>query len=297
MKTILLPCFAACSVFAASPIAGNWTAVLDDGKEKVYLSLVVTDTLGKLRATMTNIDNGTKFPIETIVFDGKRFEITTTRQRGIYRGKVVNDDIEGVWRQDGASLPLNFSRVPGTPETTISAAERQFAVSYLERTRDEFLNAIRGLTAAQWNYKPAGGGWSLAECAEHITLSEDIFFDLITKVANMPMDPNPLRTGRGRDEQIIKALTDRSKKAKAPEILVPSGKYASPDLVMAAFSEKRARTVEFVKTTMEDLRGKMGPSEQFGSVDAYQYLLFLAGHSARHTTQLLEVKADPGFPK
>jgi hypothetical protein len=35
----------------------------------------------------------------------------------------------------------------------------------------------------------------------------------------------------------------------------------------------------------------------FSEIDAYEYLLMIAAHSSRHTAQLLEVKADPGFPK
>jgi hypothetical protein len=30
---------------------------------------------------------------------------------------------------------------------------------------------------------------------------------------------------------------------------------------------------------------------------AYQLLLMLSGHTERHTEQLLEVKASPGYPK
>jgi hypothetical protein len=32
-------------------------------------------------------------------------------------------------------------------------------------------------------------------------------------------------------------------------------------------------------------------------VDLYQVLILLAAHSARHTLQLEEVMASPGFPK
>ena len=32
-------------------------------------------------------------------------------------------------------------------------------------------------------------------------------------------------------------------------------------------------------------------------LDAYEWLLFVAAHSERHTKQILEVKADPNFPK
>jgi hypothetical protein len=35
----------------------------------------------------------------------------------------------------------------------------------------------------------------------------------------------------------------------------------------------------------------------FGSVDVYQVFLMTSAHTARHTKQIEEIKADPGFPK
>ena len=32
-------------------------------------------------------------------------------------------------------------------------------------------------------------------------------------------------------------------------------------------------------------------------MDTYQWMLLVAGHSKRHTLQIEEVKASPGFPK
>jgi hypothetical protein len=32
-------------------------------------------------------------------------------------------------------------------------------------------------------------------------------------------------------------------------------------------------------------------------LDAYEWVLFIAAHSERHTKQIHEVKADPNFPK
>ncbi|MGI8819654.1 MAG: hypothetical protein ACR2ID_02090 [Chthoniobacterales bacterium] len=34
-----------------------------------------------------------------------------------------------------------------------------------------------------------------------------------------------------------------------------------------------------------------------GMMDAYQWLLFNGAHCKRHTAQILEVRADAGFPK
>jgi len=32
-------------------------------------------------------------------------------------------------------------------------------------------------------------------------------------------------------------------------------------------------------------------------LDAYEFVLLIAAHSERHTKQILEVKADPNYPK
>ena len=46
-----------------------------------------------------------------------------------------------------------------------------------------------------------------------------------------------------------------------------------------------------------DLREHVTDSPLGMKLDAYQWVLFLAAHSERHLKQLLEVKADPNFPK
>jgi len=297
MKTILLFCLAVCSLFAASPVAGTWSGTLESGGNSLKLSLAITDDAGKLTAEVTNLDNSRKIPVESVKFEDGKVELNIPAQRGVYSGTVDGDNIKGNWKQGENSTPLNWKRAEAGAVTTLTPAERDFAISYLEKTRKEFLDAIRGLTEAQWKYKPANGGWSVGECAEHITLSEDLLFGLVKRQSQLPVDPKGVRTGREKDEKIIKMLTDRSQKAKAPEPLVPTGKFPTPESVVAAFNEKRDRTVAFVKTSSDDMRGKISANPIFGTVDEYQYLLFLAGHSSRHTAQLLEVKADAGFPK
>jgi len=60
---------------------------------------------------------------------------------------------------------------------------------------------------------------------------------------------------------------------------------------------QRKEILEFIKNAdLEDLRNHVSDSPA-GPTDAYQSLLFLAGHTARHTLQIEEVKADTHFPK
>jgi hypothetical protein len=46
-----------------------------------------------------------------------------------------------------------------------------------------------------------------------------------------------------------------------------------------------------------DLRDHAVMSPIGKNLDAYEWVLYIAAHSERHTKQILEVKADPNFPK
>jgi hypothetical protein len=54
--------------------------------------------------------------------------------------------------------------------------------------------------------------------------------------------------------------------------------------------------MDLMKSTAE-LRDHVLDSPLGQPLDAYQWLLFISAHSDRHTKQMLEVKADTGFPK
>ena len=64
---------------------------------------------------------------------------------------------------------------------TLTSEERSFAMSHLNATRKHFYDSIQGLSEAQWNFKAAPDRWSVLECAEHIALSEDFLFGLLTE--------------------------------------------------------------------------------------------------------------------
>ena len=62
------------------------------------------------------------------------------------------------------------------------------------------------------------------------------------------------------------------------------------------FLARRTTTEEFLKTH-DDLRDHAEFSPLGKDLDAYEWILFIGAHSERHTKQILEVKADPNFPK
>lgn len=185
---------------------------------------------------------------------------------------------------------------PSSGADALTQKERDHAVKYLEETRDKFLASIEGLSEAQWKYKPAPDRWSVAEVAEHIALSEGLILQLVTdRVMKTPAAKPP--AGSATDEAVVKVITDRSGKAQAPEMLKPTGKWATREELTKDFLAGRGKTMAYVKETQDDLRAHSAPHPALKTIDAYQWLLLLAAHSARHTAQIEEVKADPNFPK
>jgi hypothetical protein len=183
---------------------------------------------------------------------------------------------------------------------TLTKADRDKAVAELEGSRQMFLDATKGLSPAQWNFKAGPDRWSIAECADHIALSEDFIFGVVTKqVMNTPVTPEKRGAVKGKDEVIVKILQDRSHKATAPEPIDPKKRPMSPEESVKQFLASRTRTIEYIKTTQDDLRDHFAdhPVPAIGTLDAYQWIMLISGHERRHTLQILEVKADPNFPK
>jgi hypothetical protein len=178
-----------------------------------------------------------------------------------------------------------------------AADKPDFALKHLKESRDALVAATNGFSEAQWNFRESPERWSAAEIAEHLAASEDLLFGLITdRVMKTEKMAEPLPNAEEADQQLVEFLADRSQKFQAPEPLQPTNRFETPQKAMEHFLAARARTIEFLKTT-PDLRlyAMAGPGGQ--KRDAYQWLLFISGHTVRHTKQLQQVKDDPNFPK
>ena len=178
---------------------------------------------------------------------------------------------------------------------SLTQAERDRAIAELTASRQQFLDSVTGLTAAQWNFKPDEKTWSVFQCAEHIALSEDLIFGSVTKIVQGPAAPDT--KDAVTDEFILKAVVNRTQKFQAPEALQPKHTFATPEELIAHFKAARERTIAYVRDTQDDLRGHFFDHPVLKTMDGYQWILLLSAHSQRHTAQLLEVKANPNFPK
>lgn len=219
---------------------------------------------------------------------------------GFFRKDRISSK-EKPWRTGLALLLLAVVAIAAPAAApTLSQADRDKAITELDGSRQMFLDAIKGLSPAQWNFKAGPDRWSIAQCADHIALSEDLIFGVVmNQVMKTTPDPAKHELVKGKDDVLVKMLQDRTHKATAPEPLDPTKHMMAPEDATKQFLASRARTIDFVKTTQDDLRDHFfdHPVPAIGTLDAYQWILLISGHTRRHTLQILEVKADPNFPK
>jgi len=183
-----------------------------------------------------------------------------------------------------------------TKAQSLSQADLDRGLQYLETTKRNIVEATRGLSDAQWNFKPSVFKWSVAQVIEHIAASEDLLRQVAEGQIKQQSPPVPDRDLKKTDDKVLELVPDRSRKFQAPEQLRPRNQFGSPQEALKHFLESRAKTVELLKKT-PDLRAHVVDSGLLGKIDAFERILFVAAHSERHTKQLLEVKADPKFPK
>jgi hypothetical protein len=172
----------------------------------------------------------------------------------------------------------------------------------LQTSEKEFLDSVEGLTDAQWSFKPAPVNgrerWSIAECAEHIMLAESAIFSQVTAAMASPAVPDWEAKTDKKTLMLMKILPDRSHQATAPEAITPKSNLTRAE-IMSRYKEARAKTIKFAETTDAPLKEhtKDNPFPAIGTLNAYQWLLYVPLHNMRHNQQIAEVKTYPGYPK
>jgi hypothetical protein len=188
------------------------------------------------------------------------------------------------------------SDVPA-PQGIPVAHGKEFIKEQMNESYFNLEKAVKGLSLEQLEFKTSPGRWSIAETLEHIVKTEPALFGYVKTAMEQPANPEAGSEIKMSDDQILTMMTDRSHKATAPKELVPAGKYTDWKTALNDLQTQRKEILAYLDgVSMEDLRNHISDSPG-GKVDSYQFFLFIPGHTMRHTLQILEIKADPNFPK
>jgi DinB superfamily len=179
----------------------------------------------------------------------------------------------------------------------ISLAERSRASAELEASREEFLQATKGLSAAQWRFQPSPERWSIAECCEHLAIVEARALKRIAAAVQQASTDSSTRAQvKLADDAIVPSALSRANRLQAPKPLLPTHRE-TPDNFVQELLQQRCNTLAFVGSTQDNLRAHFLEHPLLGMLDTYQWVLLISGHMRRHTAQIEEIKSDPRFPK
>ena len=197
----------------------------------------------------------------------------------------------------GATL-VSGGTASANSDPRLTPEERAEVVRLLNASQKEFLDMIENLTDAQWTYHAAINKWSVAQVSEHILLSEGALFTAMENALAAKPNPEWETKTAGKTDFLERIMPTRAGRAQAPEAIRPTGKMTRKEVV-ARFKEARAKTMKFVETTDLPMKAHTfdHPFPVFGTLNAYQWLIYIPYHNQRHNKQIAEVMANAGFPK
>lgn len=174
--------------------------------------------------------------------------------------------------------------------------------SALRQAADEAKANFGNLSSEQLNWKPGEKSWSVGQCFDHIIKTNEEFYPEFERLAagnrknNFIESYSPLTGFFGRF--LIKAVSEDSKKAKAP-----SQKIVPPSSVDPGIVERFASHIDDVNRRVESCasadRQKTVVTSPFLKIFTYRLddaYTVLVEHTKRHLRQAKRVMETEGFP-
>jgi hypothetical protein len=159
-------------------------------------------------------------------------------------------------------------------------------VENLTATRKRLLNEISNLSYEQLNKKPDEGTWSIAQVCHHLHLTESAFTQAIIYGLNKS-------NGKKAEPKPVQLAVDRTQKAIAPDIVVPSDEPLGFEKITELVNQSRNQFLEFYNH-LEDksiLAEKSAKHPLFGYTPLDQWVDLIYLHEERHIDQIKEIKS------
>ena len=157
----------------------------------------------------------------------------------------------------------------------------------LNKTRSDLVKEITVLTDAQFNYKPQGEIWSIAQVCQHLILVEEASINAVAWGIKKEVE----NSSKAR-KKIDRILLDRTKKFKAPKIVEPGGDPFEVQQMIELLDESRNKLMTFLNG-IEDISILMEKSVKhpaLGELLLAQWIEQIYLHEQRHIEQIKELK-------
>lgn len=186
------------------------------------------------------------------------------------------------------------------------APDTRTMLAELEAIKADGQALCAGLHDAQFNWRPAPGSWSIAECLVHLNTSVTHTLPAFDRAIAKGLakgaagrSPGPFRYGWFSRWMVRSMEPPPKRKMRTFKVFeVPSGATHSSGRVVAEFVAVRDQLAERVRRADGlDLAGvrAISPVNRLLRLPLGAYFQFVIAHDRRHLWQARQVRAAPGF--
>jgi hypothetical protein len=159
------------------------------------------------------------------------------------------------------------------------------------------------LSTEQLNWRPSAGGWSVGQCLEHLSVSNETYVDPITDaLKGCPVHPvddiTPSWFSRWFLRTYMEPRVDQPR-ARAPRKIQPTSARLDAS-ILDRFIASNAKIREVISAARDCDVNRVRFKNPFVSIVRFTVgvgILNLTRHNHRHLLQAERVTQEPGFPR
>jgi hypothetical protein len=151
-----------------------------------------------------------------------------------------------------------------------------------------------------WNSSP--GQWSIAQCLQHLIISNETYFPVFQKLQKgynpgfwEKYNPFSHSTGKSMVESLGKKV---KRKFKSPRLFLPAPLKAGENII-ESFLTHQVKLITLIESLSETDPKKImisSPVSPLITLSLHDCLLVISGHEERHLEQARQVMLSDGFP-
>ena len=168
----------------------------------------------------------------------------------------------------------------------------------IEKTRSRLYERVNGLSEEQSRFRPADDQWSVAEIAEHLSLTESRLLQLLQYLVEQneataaPMDENAAIAPISLESFAAQLPA----KINAAEIVQPTGNLSLEEAIQSLRQTREALVALKPRLQSRDFTSVLYSRESFGPFTPYQLVAFIGFHEVRHLNQIAALVSSESFP-
>src|SRR6266850_2107057 len=168
-------------------------------------------------------------------------------------------------------------------------------LNYLDSQRTALSEAVALVPTELRDQQPGSDRWSVAQVLQHLVIIEKRIGMGVTNWVGDALARGlgpELETSSVLNSLDLALIADRSRRRNAPEEVRPNGDLDAASAWTALEQTRAALRTGVLLGDGLALGEVIQTHPVLGPINLYQWLLFVAGHEARHTAQVREIAAE-----